>query len=171
MLQQLRGNIVASKYKGGLYRIILSEDGSQVTPSSDPAIFLGGDNSLAITQAPNGVIIDARYVSSKLYYYEPRETSYSSMNILSVFPRRGGEAGGSVLHIYGANFPTSQSPVVAVGGKRCRSAKRVSDKEVTCILPGGSRGTTVDVTVRFGDTIESTLTKGYRYVRGFEDSC
>ena len=47
---QMRGDLIVSKYKDGLYRIILSADGTSVSASSKKAIVLGGDNTLTLTQ-------------------------------------------------------------------------------------------------------------------------
>ena len=57
---EMRHNLIASKYKDGLYRIVLSEDGNSVVPSSILAIELTGDGGLAVTMAPNGNLVNAR---------------------------------------------------------------------------------------------------------------
>jgi len=159
---QMRGNLVVAKYGGSLYRIILSPDGRSVVPASDPAIKIGGADSLSIVQAPDGTIISANYKMNNLFYYEPVEAATSQMSIKSVFPRRGALAGGSTLSIYGVNF--SGTPTVTVGGKQCSNVSRKSSTKITCTLPLGSKGA-ADVTVTIG-TSTSTMAKGYRYILG-----
>jgi len=160
---QMRGNLVLAKYGGSLYRVILSPDGRSVIPASDPAINLGGQDSLSIAQAPDGTIISANYNQNNLFYYAPIEPATSQMSIKSVFPRRGALAGGSTLHIYGVNFATG-TPTVTVGGKQCTGAVRKSATKISCTLPLGTKGA-VDVTVTTG-TSTSTMPKGYRYILG-----
>lgn len=152
---------------------MLSDDGERVDPSSDPAILLGGDNSLSIAQAPNGVIVDARYISHKLYVFVPREDETTTGNdnratIHSVFPRRGGLSGGSVLHVYGINFPATSTFAISVGSKVCSHPTRHSEQELTCTLPGGQHGSTADIAVNFGEGVSAKFAKGYRYVKGVE---
>jgi len=159
---QMRGNLIVAKYGGQLSRIILSPDGKSVIPSSDPAIGLGGTSSLDITLAPDGTIISARFKQNDLYYYEPIEPPSSALTIYSVFPRRGGLAGGSKLSIYGANFTGALS--VTIGGKNCSGVVVVSSKKITCTIPLGGLGA-ADVTVT-GGAGTSTMTKAYRYITG-----
>jgi len=159
---QMRGNLIVAKYKGQLFRIILSPDGKSVVPSSNPAIGLGGDDSLDIALAPDGTIIDARFKQNVLYYYEPIEPPSSALTIYSVFPRRGGLAGGTQLSIYGANFAGALT--VTIGGKNCSGVDLVSPKKITCTIPLGNLGA-ADVTVT-GGAGTYTMTKAYRYITG-----
>lgn len=99
-------------------------------------IIVSGDNSLSKTQAPSGVIIDARYTKNELFYFEPKEPGSSEISIKAIFPRRGGEAGGNPLHMYGVNFPPRLRPSVSVGSKLCRNPVRISSTEIKCIIPG-----------------------------------
>lgn len=46
----MRGNLIYSKYKDPLHRVILTADGRGVIPQSDPPIKLVGDHTLDVTQ-------------------------------------------------------------------------------------------------------------------------
>lgn len=135
---------------------------------SDALPILSGDSSLSITQAPNGVIIDARYIKNELFYFEPKEPVSSETSIKAIFPRRGGEAGGGPLHIYGENFPSSPRPLVFVGSNLCSDSVRISSNEIKCVIPGGPHGSTVDVSATFGMGVQTTFAMGYRYIKGVE---
>jgi len=159
---QMRGNLVVAKYNQGLSRIILAPDGRSVVPGSIPEIKIGGDGSLAIVQAPDGTIISAGYNDFDIWTLAPKEAATSTMSIKSVFPRRGGRAGGSKLNIYGVNFSGSVS--VTVGGNSCTNPVLVSSTKITCTLPLGVLGA-ADVTVVTG-TESNTMPKAYRYILG-----
>jgi hypothetical protein len=88
----MRGDLILSKYTDGLFRVALSSDGESVNPFSDPALSLGGDNGLAVTQAPDGSLIDARYSVNSCYIFKPNKVTSVDLDIKSVFPRRGGLA-------------------------------------------------------------------------------
>jgi glucose/arabinose dehydrogenase len=158
---QMRGDLIVSKYKDGLYRVILSDDGT-VNVNSDPAIELIGDDGLDVTQAPDGSLMDARYEANAVFFYKPDEAATTYMDIKTVFPRRGGLAGGSKLMIFGVNF--DGAPVVTVGGLVCTSPVRVSTKRIDCTLPTGGLGR-ADVVVTIG-AASDTYAKGYRYITG-----
>jgi IPT/TIG domain/Glucose / Sorbosone dehydrogenase len=159
---QMRGDLVLSKYGGDLYRVILSEDGESVKSISNPALPLAGSVGLAVTQAPDGSLIDARYVNNECFVYKPQEIESDELDITSVFPRRGGVAGGSTLAIFGANF--MGTPQVTVGGNPCANVTIVSQTKIQCVLPIGNIGAQ-DVTVTIGST-KDTFAKGYRYILG-----
>lgn len=164
---QLRGNLLVCQYKGSLYRIILTPDGLGVVPESNPPIPLVGKtgqqvgkSGLAVTQAPNGNLIEVRLDSNALYYNKPNEAPTTVLQVKAVFPRRGGQAGGNTQSIYGVNF--GSQPSVEVGGKRCPVVS-ASALKITCTLPGGSG--TVDVLVS-SSAGSYTFKEGYRYVKG-----
>jgi IPT/TIG domain len=165
---QMRGDLILSKYTDGLFRVILSPDGEAVSPFSDPAISLGGDNGLAVTQAPDGSLIDARYSANSCFIFKANETATSSMDIKTVFPRRGGLAGGTKLSIFGVNFGGSESStlaVVTVGARPCTNAVVVRATKIECTLPLGGTVGAKDVVVTIG-AVSDTFVKGYRYITG-----
>lgn len=161
---QLRGDLILSKFKDSLFRVILNEDGTGVHPSMDGAIELQGDDGLDVTQAPNGVLIDARFDVDSCYYFEPIEPFTTAMEIKSVFPRRGSFKGGSKISIYGVNFAKA-TPLVIVGGKPCTGAVRISSRKIQCTLPAHTAGSTVNIKVTLGTQTDSFI-KGYRYIKG-----
>jgi IPT/TIG domain/Glucose / Sorbosone dehydrogenase len=160
---QMRGDLILSKYTDGFFRVILSPDGETVNRSSDPAIPLVGDNGLALTQAPDGSLIDARYTTNNCYFFKPIEATSTTLDIKSVFPRRGSVAGGSKLWIFGVNF-AGGTPVVTVGGKACTGVVLMSAKKIECTLPVGTVGNK-DVVVTIGAK-KDTFANGYRYITG-----
>jgi len=162
---QLRGDLIISKYNGGTFRVILTRDGKGVIPEANPPLPLVGDKGLDITQAPSGEIIEARYEAGKVWFHRPIEAETNALVLKSVFPRRGGRAGGSSLHLFGRNFDKG-TPTVTVGGSDCPVvvAKSLTKYDrIECTLPGGSG--TVDITVTInGET--AIFQKGYRYISG-----
>jgi IPT/TIG domain len=164
---QMRHNlIVSSKYEDGLFRIILSSDGRSVIINSIPAIPFDGDDTLAVTQAPNGNLIDARYETNECYVYRPYDPPTTSLKIYSVFPRRGGLAGGTTLSIYGANF-NGTSILVYVGGSSCSNvAVTNSNTTIHCILPTSQTIGHKNVRVHVGNGKRATLNLAYQYITG-----
>jgi Malectin domain/IPT/TIG domain len=109
-----------------------------------------------------GTIYSAKYIAGTIRYLIPLEPTSLTLVVKSVFPRRGGEAGGTSLSIFGERFDSSGSPTVSVGGRECRVLSFTSSK-ITCTLPAGSG--TVDIAVTTG--VESaTFLAGYRYITG-----
>jgi IPT/TIG domain/Glucose / Sorbosone dehydrogenase len=160
---QMRGNLIMSKYQDGLFRVILSTDGLTVAPGSDPPIPLIGDNSLALTQGPNGNLFDTQHNNNGVFVYVPNEiVSQVSFVIKGVFPRRGVLAGGTTLSLYGNNF--SGVPTVMIGDKECLNVDVVSTTLMKCRLPLGTLGPK-DVVVTI-DGVSDTFVNGYRYISG-----
>jgi IPT/TIG domain len=160
---QMRGNIVSSQYGWALYRTILSPDGRSTSPNAPNANWMQiGNHGLDVTQAPNGYLIEGRYYDSVVYVFAPTEPPATSLEIKSIFPWRGGLAGGSLLNLYGVNF--SGTLAVTVGGNVCTGVVLVSANRITCTLPVGTLGNK-DVTVSNGVETD-TFTQAYRYITG-----
>jgi IPT/TIG domain len=164
---QMRGDLILSKYTDGLFRVILNADGTSVNPNSDPAIALNaGDNGLAVTQAPDGSLVDARHDTNSCYFFKPVETPSLTLDIKAVFPRRGSLAGGTKLSIFGVNFARTTAPVsVSIGGKACTNVVVVSTRKMECTLPMHTVVGKKDVMVTVGGQTD-TFVKGYRYITG-----
>ncbi|HEV7401962.1 MAG TPA: IPT/TIG domain-containing protein, partial [Chthoniobacteraceae bacterium] len=81
-------------------------------------------------------------------------------SISSVSPPVGALAGGTVLKIYGANFPLSAT--VTVGGVTAKNVTVVSSSEITCVVPASSAYGTAAVTVVTGSG-NATNSKGFSY--------
>lgn len=165
---QLRGNLILSVYQGPLYRLILTPNGEDVIPQSNPAILLVNEDSspvgfdgLDVCQAPNGNLVEVRTSSNAVYVHKPNEPASSKLTVKSVFPVSGGFGGGYILDIYGINFPGS--PTVTVKGLNCPVVSSTSTK-IECTAPAGSVGPS-DVVVSSGGT-SSTFKKGFRYITG-----
>jgi IPT/TIG domain/Glucose / Sorbosone dehydrogenase len=163
---EMRHNLIVSKYEDELYRIILAPDGNSVIASSIPAIKIGGDNGLAVTQAPNGRLIDARYDSNDLFLYTPDEPASTELKIYSVFPRRGGLAGGSTIAIYGENF-TGSNVKVFVGSSACSNPVATSANAIIrCTLPPSPTTGLQDIVVEVSPGNSATLSLAYTYIKG-----
>jgi hypothetical protein len=176
---EMRGNLIVSKYKDGLFRIVLSPDGTKVAPYSNPAIVLDGDNGLALTQTPNGNLIDVRYDTNECYVYIPEQPPTTVLTIYSIFPRRGKLQGGSKLSIYGTNFDNSNdnnnnnntttivplSIVVYVGGYVCSNVIVISSTHIDCTIPPSSIVQRANIEVYKGMEY-ATFVNGYHYIIG-----
>jgi len=78
--------------------------------------------------------------------------------ISAVSPGNGNA--GTTITLTGTGFNTATA--VQVGGTNCTSASIVSNTSITCVVPSGTAGTTVDVTVTtWGGT--ATRTGGFTY--------
>lgn len=162
---EMRGNLIASKYKDGLYRIVLNPDGRSVAAYSNPAIELTGDNGLAVTMTPNGNLIDARYETNECYVYKPEEPLTTSLKIYTIFPRRGKVQGGSTLSIYGTNFVSTVT--VLVGGLVCSNVQWISSTHIKCTIPPSSNGTVGSRTIEmYKESEQATFVDGYKYILG-----
>ena len=159
---QLRGNLIHAKYKGGLLRTVLLEDGLSANPLTIPGLSLLGREGLDVAQAPNGNLVEARYLANSIWLSRPLETSTAAIRVGSVFPTRGGLAGGTLLRVYGLNFDTSVT--VTVGGSSCPIVGAVTNTFFQCRLPGRSAGSYDIVVTAFAGTYK--FQKGYRYISG-----
>lgn len=158
---QLRGNLIASKYTDGLFRIVLTPDGQSVIPQSDPALPLVGDDGLDVTQAPDGSLVEVRIATKNIFIHKPNEASTTELRVNAVYPRRGGNAGGYLLSVYGVNF--SANAAVIIGGNSC-SIQTITSSMITCTAPGGQG--VVDIVVT-GTAGTYTFKRGFRYITGF----
>jgi glucose/arabinose dehydrogenase len=167
---QLRGNLIYSQYKKGLYRVILTEDGTGVIAQSKPPIFLIGNYGLDVIQAPDGRLVEARYIIGSIAAYIPIEAATEKLIVKGVFPRRGSTVGGTNLNIYGVNFEVTDSNgtaialAVTVGASNC-PIQASTHKKIICTLPAGTG--TVNITVATVDGSQtSVFERGYRYITG-----
>lgn len=160
---KLRGDLILGRYKGGLYHISLTEGGRDVKKKL-PGI-LARKGGIGIAQGPSGALFVARNDAGEVVYHSPDELPSTDLEIKGVFPRRGPQAGGSMLSIYGENLLKFGTPAVAVGGKPCPLVGQVSESKIRCRLPGGSGK--VDIIVSAGAESAPFLS-GYRYIRGRE---
>jgi hypothetical protein len=160
--RQLRGNLIAAKYQGSLYRVVLTPDGEGVIPQSNPYIELTEDvDALDVTQAPNGILISTSLDRNAIYFHKPIEQPTTQLKVLSVFPRRGGQGGGNRLQIYGENF--TDMTRITVGRRNC-PVMSFSATKIECTLPGGTG--TVDIVVLGVNNQKYVFERGYRYVTG-----
>jgi IPT/TIG domain/Glucose / Sorbosone dehydrogenase len=127
---QRRGDLILSKYNSVLFRVILSPDGSTINPYTEPAVPLAGFGGLAVTQTPDGSLIDVRHTNGEVHVFKPVEAPSSALDIKAVFPKQGVLAGGTELMIFGVNF--SGSPTVTIGDSPLLYVVLVSASKITC---------------------------------------
>ena len=87
------------------------------------------------------------------------------MVVYGVFPRRGPQAGGYELNVYGANFHKG-TPEVYLGPRRCIVLSVIGTGRILCKVLGGTG--TVDVSVRI-EKEKVIFPRGYRYISGLPD--
>jgi hypothetical protein len=170
--RQLRYNLIVVKYTSSISRIILRPDGLGVIPQSNPALALGiGAQGLSLTQAPDGTLIDIRYSTGSVFYHRAVEAPTTALKVHAVFPRRGPASGGYLLNVFGVNLDSVVSVVIVDPQKsdvECPIVSLVSQKKLTCTMPPGDRGTTVNIRVisnsAKGETYQ--FLRGFRYITG-----
>lgn len=159
----LGSHSAVSQYNSAIYRVILSNGGTATSTEHMNPTKLAGGSGLDVTQAPDGSLVEARLSGMAIYGYKPKEAGTSSVVVKSVWPYRGGQAGGSTLTVYGKNLKKGgANPIVTVGGSDC-AVQSASNGNLQCTLPGGSG--TVDVAVKVNGE-SYTFKSGYRYVTG-----
>lgn len=84
------------------------------------------------------------------------------MKVYGVFPRRGGQAGGYEINIYGVNFQKG-TPSVYLGTRRCLVVSVIGSGRIVCKVLGGIG--TANVVVRIGKEV-STFSGGFRFISG-----
>jgi hypothetical protein len=144
-----------------LYRIVLDESGEKVIFGPSSILESAG---LDLTQGPDGTLFVAEVNNNAIVFHKPAESPYGSLVVKSVFPRRGGASGGTLLQVFGEKLVDAASPTttVTVGGNLCSLVTFSADK-LECRLPTGAG--LVDVVVSNGSST-STFLKSYRYVGG-----
>lgn len=153
---------LTKELSGGLFRVILNNDGSALHHHAPTPFEISEDGGLDIVQGPSGFLYTVKYKGGKIRFLKPIEEPSVDMAIKSVFPRRGSQNGGSVLRIYGDNLGSATS--VRVGNEPCPLLV-ASIFKIECILLGGNG--TVDITVS-GSNQTATFRNGYRFISGTE---
>ena len=167
---QMRGNLLIAKFKGAMFRAILTNDGRALVPESNPPIlmFSSTDAGLDLIQGPDSKVYYVRYKSGKVRFIAPDESPSESIFIESIFPRRGSQAGGSILSVYGQKLlgdGASSTVAVSVGGKPCVPVLTVTATMVQCMIPGGTPGIAADILVTNSNGA-AIFRAGYRYITG-----
>jgi glucose/arabinose dehydrogenase len=166
---QLRGNLIMTQYRAtpSLTRVILHADGDRLVVNRSLPLNIGS-SGLDITQAPNGNLIEMQYSVDSLAVIRPVLADIGVMVVTTVFPRRGPNAGGYPVSIFGMNFGSTMdatSLIVTIGKVRCMDVILVSSIRIDCLrIPGGFG--TVDITITNSTGASSTFEQGYRYISG-----
>lgn len=158
---QLRGDLILGRYKGGLFRAELSDDGRSVKRNPRR---LDSNGGLTLTQGPDGTLFVVKNDEGQVTYLSPNESiATDDIDIKSIFPRRGPRAGGSILTIYGDNLDWQGVPTVKMGNKACPLVGAATSSKISCRIPSGTG--TVDIVVKSGPQSD-TFSRGYRYISG-----
>jgi len=168
----LRGDLIIGRYKGALHHVKLTNEGQMAAGvATDEPPVLTKQGGLDVTQGPDGSLFVASNAQHKIFYQAPDEEEAELLTIKSIFPRRGPEAGNSVLTIYGQKmFNATHDPTVTVGGIDCpvSDTKIYTDvasralQWVKCTLPSGVGSS--DVVVSFAG--ELSTFSSYQYIPG-----
>jgi N-acetylneuraminic acid mutarotase/glucose/arabinose dehydrogenase len=155
---QLRGHLLASRYRGEQFNVELSPDGLSVL--NNTTLFdVGG---LDVVVGPDATIFNARVLDGEVIFHKPIEASASDILIRSTFPFRGPLTGGNSLTISGELFTAFGSPSVTVGGEIC-NVTASTNTSIECTLPAGVTQGAVDVIVLAGGHAD-TMNDGYTYI-------
>jgi hypothetical protein len=163
---ELRGHLLIGQWGGAIYDVALTANG-QGASSTQPLLTDGG---LDLTEGPGGTIVIAQNQKWNVIYYTPKELAVDTLQVKSLFPRRGHKSGGTVLNIYGNNLNISSFgtvPEVTVGGKDCPLSGPITGKKLSCTLPSGQGTVDVAVSATTQDGSQSDIFRGgYRYIPG-----
>jgi hypothetical protein len=154
----LRGNLLAQKWNGVTYKIVLGADGKSVSSNST---FTTTFTTLDIVASPGGALIGTDYTNNKLKIAKANDTS-GGMTVFDIFPWRAPKAGGKSFVIGGKNF--SGTTTVTIGGAAA-TVTSVTATRIKGTIPANSSApaSLVDVVVTSnGQT--STLTQAFRYL-------
>jgi len=100
---QLRGDLLAQKFNGQIFRIELSLDGRSVTNITNlPTVTAG----LGLNTGPGGALVLSDYSSNELSIWVPDDLAVSGMTPYDITPWRAPGGGGASFVIGGENFGT-----------------------------------------------------------------
>ncbi|QUY44821.1 carbohydrate-binding domain-containing protein [Acaryochloris marina] len=171
---QLRGNLLAQKWKNNLYNIELSSDGTQVLDSinlNDVATVTGGTTNgrvaqgLDIITGPGGAIVGVDYTRDELTIAIPDEFGVTGPTAYDIYPWRAPVTGGQAFIIGGVNFDTDPGDTRVFVGDQEIFNLGVSEERITGILPNLSNqvGGLLDVTIRdANDNIVSVISEAFQ---------
>ncbi len=160
---QLRGDLILSKLKGNVQRVVLSADGRSVLSHTE----LYSNGGLDVAEGPDGSLFFARHPSgdvgppnNNVEQLKPVESP--DARITSVFPNRGPLGGGNSVLITGIGFiPNAGLTSVKFNGNSC-AITSISSTQIRCVMPAGTAGNSDLAIVNSG--ITRSLSLAYRYM-------
>ncbi|QDV07429.1 N-acetylneuraminate epimerase [Planctomycetes bacterium Poly30] len=166
----MRGNLVASKWNAGLYRIILSADGRRVSTQtlhdSNANTAFPPNRGLDVIAGPGGALISIDYTSGKIRVQVPDDVAAIGPTPYDIFPWRVTAGGGQRFVIGGKNFGTNLANVsVTIGGVPA-TLTSVNNGRIVGTFPPSPTGEAtelLDVTVTINGS-PRTITQAMRYL-------
>lgn len=107
----MRGDLLAQKWNGETYRVILAADGRSVVSKQTLPVGLA---SLDITTGPGGVLFGMDFSSNKVVIARPDPTP--GFAVYDIFPWRAPATGGTGFVIGGEGFGTLADTTVTIDG-------------------------------------------------------
>ncbi|MGK7896069.1 MAG: DUF4347 domain-containing protein [Xenococcus sp. (in: cyanobacteria)] len=148
---QLRGNLLAQKYKKDLFSVDLSADGQQVDEIIDlnkVANLTGGTpdgkinvaRGLDVITGPGGAILSIDFTRDELTVAVPNDSSVTEPTAYDIYPWRAPVQGGSDFVIGGVNFDTNPGDTrVFIGSQEANAVEiagiDVSETRIRGIIP------------------------------------
>ena len=176
--EQLRGNLLAQKWKNQLYSIDLSTDGSQVDAIinlNDVANVTGGTTNGRVAQGldvitgPGGTIIGVDFTRDELTVAIPNDPSVTSPTAYDIYPWRAPVTGGQSFIIGGANFDTDPGDTRVFIGDQEIVNLGVSETRITGILPdlSSQANELLDVSIRNANgNVLSVISEAFQPLAG-----
>ena len=89
------------------------------------------------------------------------------LRVTSIEPKRGTYLGGDTITIFGSGFQKdgARDVIVYFGDREGKVLAFDGDDKLRVQAPSGSKGSTVDVTLIFGDARRFTYPKAFTYVQ------
>ena len=168
---QLRGNLLAQKWKNILYNVELSSDGTEVldvgTLKTQPNNNVYAASGLDVLTGAGGEILGIDYTRDEITVATPIDNTAAGMTAYDILQWRAPATGGSEFTIGGVNFSGSTADTTVTIGNEVATITSVSEQRITGILPSftDSGDSLLDITVQSNDEV-STITDAFQPIFG-----
>lgn len=159
--EQLRGDLIAQQFNGGMWHIALDEDHETVTSVVSMQIF---SSALNLATGPGGAIVAIDYQSGVIVPYLPQDIGAIGLTAYDIYPWRAPAGGGGTFVIGGSGFGTLGDTTVTIAGNTA-SLTSVSPNRIVGTIPGngGPSADLEDVVVTVGAG-SSVIRKAFQYL-------
>ncbi|MDX2097166.1 MAG: kelch repeat-containing protein, partial [Leptolyngbyaceae cyanobacterium bins.59] len=141
---QMRGNLLAQKWNGQLYRSNLTSDGNGIQTLNQ---MFGNTSGLDITTGPGGALLGIDYSDNTITLSTPIDPNVVGATAYDIFPWRAPAIGGNSFTIGGKNFGNLSNTTVTIGGKTAVLTS-VSPTRIKGIIPAqAATGQLLDVSI------------------------
>ena len=128
---QMRGTLLAQKWKGQLYSFNLSSDGKAIQTTNT---FTNVANGLDVVTGPGGAILGIDYSGNQITLSQPNDIGAVGVTAYDIFPWRAPASGGNTFILGGDNFGNLTDTTVLIGGQQAILTK-VTETWIYGILP------------------------------------